>query len=65
MITFPELAERLKQVNEVDLLELLDVSSEELVERFQDRIEERYEILVEEFDTDEWNPYYAEEQEGA
>lgn len=53
MILFPELCERLKQVNEVDLLELLDISSEELVEQFKDRIEDRYEILMQEFDEDD------------
>ncbi len=50
MLTLPELFDRLKQVDEVDLLELLDVSSEELVDRFQDIIEERYELIYPQFD---------------
>lgn len=45
---FTELSERLKQFDEVLLLELLDISAEELVERFADKVEERYERLIEE-----------------
>ena len=39
----------LSRLDEITLLEILDVTSEELVERFQDRIEDRYEELSEEF----------------
>lgn len=56
MLTLPELFDRLKQVNEVDLLELLDVSSEELVDRFQDIIEERYEFLYGQFEEETDTP---------
>ena len=48
-ITFHELKERLKQVDEVSLLEVLGLTSEDLVERFDDIIETRYEELQEEF----------------
>ena len=41
------LAER---YDEVTLLELLDINSEELVERFSDKIEQRYEKLQQELD---------------
>jgi hypothetical protein len=41
------LAER---YDEITLLELLDISSEELVERFSDKIEQRYEKLQQELD---------------
>jgi len=40
-------------VDEVDLLELLDINSEDLVERFEDKIEERFEKLCEELFDDE------------
>lgn len=44
--TFPELVEWLKTLDEVTLLELLDISSEELLERFEDKIEENYNRLL-------------------
>lgn len=53
MITLVELTEKLKQTEETILLELLDVSSEELVDRFSDLIEEKYEQLVEQFEVEE------------
>ena len=45
MITLPELAEKLKQVEETELLEVLEISSEDLVERFMDKIEDNFERL--------------------
>lgn len=42
-LTLEELKARLKLLDEIDLLELLDISSEELVERFEDVIEDNYE----------------------
>ena len=52
-ITFTELREKLKQIDEISLLEILNISSEDLVERFSDVIEDKYEILKEEFQDDE------------
>lgn len=49
MITLVELKEKLKNVDEISLMELLDVSSEDLIEAFEDKIEERYEELQKEF----------------
>lgn len=46
--TLPELCDWLKTLDEVTLLELLDVSSEELVDQFIDRIEENYTQLLSE-----------------
>jgi hypothetical protein len=48
-ITLTELFERLKQVDETSLLEILDISSEDIVDRFQDLIEEKYDTLSPEF----------------
>lgn len=45
--TLVELKEKLKSLDEVLLMELLEVSSEDLVEQFSDRIEERMEELKE------------------
>lgn len=51
--TFQDLMNRLRKVDEVSLLEILDISSEELVDRFQDMIEERMESLIEEFEEEQ------------
>ena len=53
MLTFEELKEKLKREDEVSLLELLDIESEDLVEMFEHKIEARFEILVEDYEEDE------------
>lgn len=48
-LTFEEVKERLKTFDETTLMELLEISSEDLVDRFDDIIEdnfERYEAEV-------------------
>lgn len=52
-VTFEEVCERLKRIDEISLLEVLNLSSEDLVERFRDVIEERYELLAPEFDSED------------
>ena len=52
MLTLQEVKEILSQYDEVTLLEILDVSSEELLDRFEDRIDEQYDELVEELISD-------------
>lgn len=55
-MTLHDLMERLKQVEEVTLMELLEVSSTELVDRFIDKIEEKFEVLENEVDdTTPWD----------
>lgn len=44
-ITLEELKEWLSRIDEVTLLELLDISSEEIVQRFTDEIEDNYDKL--------------------
>lgn len=44
-MTFLELCEKLSMEEETILLELLEITSEEIVERFQDRIEEKQETI--------------------
>jgi hypothetical protein len=51
-LTLQELQERLKRLDELSLLELLDVTSEEIVEMFVDRIEDKFDRLVDEVDYD-------------
>lgn len=45
--TTAELLERLKDIPEIDLLELLDVTSEDLINYMRDRIEEREDYIRE------------------
>ena len=49
-LTFEELKEKLKQVDEVTLLELLNIQSDDIVERFEDYIEDKQEQLTKEID---------------
>lgn len=44
-LTLMDIADRLKQLPEVELLELLNISSEELVDRFMDLIEDNADYL--------------------
>lgn len=41
MLTLEEIKERLMRLDEVDLCEVLEISSEDLVERFIDKIEDK------------------------
>jgi hypothetical protein len=52
-LTLTELKERLKSLDEVLLLELLDIASEDLVETFSDTIENNYNRLLKEVDWEE------------
>jgi hypothetical protein len=49
-VTFEELKEALKRLDEVTLLELLGLQSDDLVERFDDVIEKKQEYLTKEID---------------
>ena len=40
-LTLEDIKERLKRKDEITLLEVLDINSEELVERFIDKIEDK------------------------
>ena len=52
-LTYEETKERLKRLDEVTLLEVLEISSEDIVERFGDLIEDKLELLEEELDDEE------------
>lgn len=52
-LTYKDVLERLKKVDEVSLLEVLDISSEEIVDRFEDRIEDRLSELAEEMEDED------------
>jgi len=46
MITLEELKEKLIRLDEVSLMELLEISSEDLVNRFEDFIETKADYLT-------------------
>jgi hypothetical protein len=45
--TITELFEKLKELDEITLMELLEIDSGMLVERFKDEIDDNYEKLLE------------------
>lgn len=47
-LTTHDICDRLKNLDEISLLEVLDISSEEIVDRFNDKIEEKADELEEE-----------------
>lgn len=50
MLTFIDVCDRLKQQDEISVLEVLEINSEELVDRFKDRVEEKFDYLVEDLE---------------
>jgi hypothetical protein len=52
MLTLTEINERLKALDEVDLLEVLGITSEDLVDRFSDVIEDKIDKLQQLVDWD-------------
>ena len=52
-LTFEELRERQKRFDEATLLELLNIDSSDIVDAFNDLIEEHQEKLLKEVDEDE------------
>ena len=53
MLTLHDLCQKLKNIDEISLLEVLEISSEDLVERFEDKIEAKFDELSEEFNNDQ------------
>ena len=47
-LTIHDICDRLKNLDEISLLEVLDISSEEIVDRFNDKIVEKADELEEE-----------------
>ena len=50
MFTLEEIKDKLKQLDEVTLMETLEITSEDLVDRFLDRIEQKQDTLENDFD---------------
>ena len=56
MFTLEDIKDKLKQLDEVTLMEVLEITSEDLVERFVDRIEQKEDTLENDFDdTTPWD----------
>jgi hypothetical protein len=47
MLTLPDICDKLKRLDEVTILELLEINSEEIVAKFQDKIEDMADYLEE------------------
>lgn len=47
MLTLQELKDKMSEnLSEIDVMELLELTTEDLVERFSDKIEDKYEQIV-------------------
>jgi hypothetical protein len=53
MITLADLINHLKRIDEISLLEVLNINSEEIIDRFIDKIEDNYDKLKEDFENEE------------
>jgi hypothetical protein len=49
-LTLAELIEKLSVYNEIDILELLDLTSSDILDRFEDLVEENYDKLIKEIE---------------
>tara|TARA_R110000772_G_scaffold134344_1_gene242794 strand:- start:57 stop:212 length:156 start_codon:yes stop_codon:yes gene_type:complete len=49
-LTLAELIEKLSVLDEVDILELLDLTSADILYRFEDVVEDNYDKLIKEID---------------
>ena len=52
-MTFVELCNRLKQLDEVLLLEVLEINSGQIVDRFQDVVEDKRDYIEEDLELDD------------
>jgi len=52
-MTFLELCDRLKQLEETLLLEVLDINSDQIVDRFEDVVEEKREYLEDDLEIED------------
>ena len=55
MITYAELCEKLKSLDETTLMELLELHADDLVERCKDIIEENYDYIIAQFEEEEYD----------
>jgi hypothetical protein len=50
MLTFTDVCDRLKQQDEISVMEVLEITAEELVDRFQDKIEAKLDYFIEDLE---------------
>lgn len=50
MLTFTDVCDRLKQQDEISVLEVLEITSDELVDRFTDKIENKLDYFLEDLE---------------
>lgn len=53
-LTLEEVKEKLKKLDETSLLEVLNITSDQIVERFEDLIEDREDYFVKDLEEEEW-----------
>ncbi len=53
MKTLADIINHLRRIDEISLLEVLEISSEDIVDRFGDFIESKYDLLREDFEDEE------------
>ena len=63
-MTFLELCDRLKQLDEVLLLEVLEINSGQIVDRFQDVVEDKRDYLEDDLELDDVFSDDAEDELG-
>lgn len=63
MLTLTEVQEKLKLIDEISLMEILEITSEDLVHRFIDRIEIKYDQLLEDLQEEQEEMYFTEGDE--
>lgn len=49
-LTLKDVIERLKKIDEVSILEVLEISSEDIIDRFEDKIEDNFNELQEDLE---------------
>ena len=52
-LTFEEVKERLAKFDEVTILEVLELNTQEILDRFEDKILENIEVLAEELEVND------------
>lgn len=58
-MTIHDLFDRLKELDELSILEILDLSSEQLIDRFQDEIEDKFDDLIGKFEDEDDTTLYG------
>lgn len=53
MKTLADVINHLRRIDEISLMEILEISSEDIIDRFGDRIEDKYDNLREDFEEED------------